>query len=593
MTRQGKEKMKVSQKPSPKVETITPARAREYLRLNVGNRPMDMVKVRKLTDAMKRQAWQPKGRIVFTNGILTNGQHRLSGIVKSGATYKLPVVRERLTRTVLTATNGGARSAKKTTKRNPKRVNPATRRATKPRAQVIQLERVAGVHDGAQGTIIKTLSNGWLKVKLADSKRTVLAAPGEYKKVNRSSTKVVIIIRGDRRQNGKLVDALAHCHWCNEYKKPSELKTLPGGLRLCKKCQKRAADIKSDKSQPRLFESQNVLFNPSSFPPLSKWEKFPYVNREPVSMRGVFTRVLELPGSDDRRYSIHPAIGVSGRVLGYVLQAKNMPRGSGWQAVGRMRRKAADSARAAKKHYTTFVRANPATLPNVAMGYYSSTGVFHPLRASKAKKSPGKRTNMFLGEVARAVALDGIADELRDLSKSKPRRRKATKKAAKSVTRRSNASEQLSRAATPKLAEIFAGFQGRETDRELLKQTMPGTPDHLGQLGGLKEIKFVDGRLLTFNPQRVVLSVDSRGRFHVAGLRYTVNGKYPRVNQNLGRVFSVTYYTQKMHLGDRQKHAYEHKLGDEGGKLPTLRLVNGYLKFKGGGYYIRPEGIRN
>lgn len=58
--------------------------------------------------------------------------------------------------------------------------------------QVRKLERVQNVHDGLKGTIVKRFPNGWVKVKLDDLKKHVLAAPGEFRAINPKGKKVVI-----------------------------------------------------------------------------------------------------------------------------------------------------------------------------------------------------------------------------------------------------------------------------------------------------------------------------------------------------------------------------------------------------------------
>jgi hypothetical protein len=71
--------------------TITPQKAKELLRLNVGNRPLDKSKVRAMAALMSRGIYKRSKPIKFVNGILTDGQHTLTAIVESGKSQKLAV----------------------------------------------------------------------------------------------------------------------------------------------------------------------------------------------------------------------------------------------------------------------------------------------------------------------------------------------------------------------------------------------------------------------------------------------------------------------------------------------------------------------
>jgi hypothetical protein len=70
---------------------ITPAKAKQLLKLNVGNRPVDSRKVNGIASVMKKGIFKRRKPIVFTNGILTDGQHTLLAIVKSGVSVPLKV----------------------------------------------------------------------------------------------------------------------------------------------------------------------------------------------------------------------------------------------------------------------------------------------------------------------------------------------------------------------------------------------------------------------------------------------------------------------------------------------------------------------
>ena len=78
------------------VETITPAKAREYLKKNTNNyRKMSRATIRSYAEDIKNGRWQLNGEaIVFgKNGILKDGQHRLAAIVHAGKPVDILVVR--------------------------------------------------------------------------------------------------------------------------------------------------------------------------------------------------------------------------------------------------------------------------------------------------------------------------------------------------------------------------------------------------------------------------------------------------------------------------------------------------------------------
>lgn len=78
------------------VETITPAKAREYLKKNTNNyRTIKRSVIRSYAEDIKNGRWELNGEpIVFgKNGILKNGQHRLAAIVLANKPADILVVR--------------------------------------------------------------------------------------------------------------------------------------------------------------------------------------------------------------------------------------------------------------------------------------------------------------------------------------------------------------------------------------------------------------------------------------------------------------------------------------------------------------------
>ena len=75
-----------NKKPYEATVLVTPEIAAEWLRMNHNNRPLRKDIVEYLAGVIKSGGWTPdSGRIVFLeSGLLVDGQHRLSAIVKAG-----------------------------------------------------------------------------------------------------------------------------------------------------------------------------------------------------------------------------------------------------------------------------------------------------------------------------------------------------------------------------------------------------------------------------------------------------------------------------------------------------------------------------
>lgn len=77
------------------VEVITPEMAEAYLANNFKHRDIKESKVDKYVETLKNGEWRFNGKVITFNkdGVLMNGQHRLSAVVKSGIPIKTLVVR--------------------------------------------------------------------------------------------------------------------------------------------------------------------------------------------------------------------------------------------------------------------------------------------------------------------------------------------------------------------------------------------------------------------------------------------------------------------------------------------------------------------
>lgn len=76
-----------------RVELVTPALAREWLKLNTRNRPIRQAAVADLAKAIERGEWKVthQGIGFDENGILVDGQHRLEAIVKANRPVEIMV----------------------------------------------------------------------------------------------------------------------------------------------------------------------------------------------------------------------------------------------------------------------------------------------------------------------------------------------------------------------------------------------------------------------------------------------------------------------------------------------------------------------
>ncbi len=79
-----------------RVQTITPARAAEWLEANTTNRPLSRPVVRSFAEAMRRGEWlvTHQGIAFDVNGVLVDGQHRLAAIIEADLPVQLTVFRE-------------------------------------------------------------------------------------------------------------------------------------------------------------------------------------------------------------------------------------------------------------------------------------------------------------------------------------------------------------------------------------------------------------------------------------------------------------------------------------------------------------------
>jgi hypothetical protein len=76
-----------------KVQTITPAKAAEWLEANTTNRPVSRTVVRSFAEAMKRGEWivTHQGIAFDVSGVLIDGQHRLAAVLDADVPVAMTV----------------------------------------------------------------------------------------------------------------------------------------------------------------------------------------------------------------------------------------------------------------------------------------------------------------------------------------------------------------------------------------------------------------------------------------------------------------------------------------------------------------------
>lgn len=85
----------MSETKPPKLVTITPDMAKEWLRTNTYNRPLNHANVKRLAEAMKKGDWKLNGEMIQRNGsLLINGQHRLHACIVADVPFQSYVLED-------------------------------------------------------------------------------------------------------------------------------------------------------------------------------------------------------------------------------------------------------------------------------------------------------------------------------------------------------------------------------------------------------------------------------------------------------------------------------------------------------------------
>lgn len=82
--------MNATTTPTYRSVTVTPDLAREWMKRNVHNRPLNDKRVRTFANAMLRGEWQENGDAIrfSVSGVLLDGQHRLAAVAKANTSIR-------------------------------------------------------------------------------------------------------------------------------------------------------------------------------------------------------------------------------------------------------------------------------------------------------------------------------------------------------------------------------------------------------------------------------------------------------------------------------------------------------------------------
>lgn len=153
------------------------------------------------------------------------------------------------------------------------------------------------------------------------------------------------------------------------------------------------------------------------------------------------------------------------------------------------------------------------------------------------------------------------------------------------------AQREASRLFNPSTEEMFERFRGKQVDGSVNMKVPDGTPRLLAEAGRLVDLTLVDGRIVA--PSGAVVLMDKNERIHFGGnYRVGVKGKQRGVEQDLGPVRKICYFTDKPHIDKSGRSAaYEHKFESP---LPHLVLDHeNLMRLEGGSYSITERGIEH
>jgi hypothetical protein len=148
--------------------------------------------------------------------------------------------------------------------------------------------------------------------------------------------------------------------------------------------------------------------------------------------------------------------------------------------------------------------------------------------------------------------------------------------------------------APARVADVGKTFLGREVKRVGTGISAPGTPGHL-QSNRLAEVKVKGYPAFQFSPARARLGIAGDGSLHFVNVRFSRPKELqPGQRADYGLIEHVIYGARKDHLNNGQFSYWKHPLGEEGGRKPHLQVdSDGWPYIVGGSYTIESAGIRD
>jgi hypothetical protein len=260
-------------------------------------------------------------------------------------------------------------------------------------------------------------------------------------------------------------------------------------------------------------------------------------------------------------------------------------------------------AKAGKKNYRA-KNARPKRPASSLRGAWKSFQRQFPIRKVSGGWTAGQQGEFF-GDAGRETKGQAIADQ------------RATFDALVKSGKIGQALKRNPRNPLDTAQSAYEGFHGEKSKRTIVVQEKRHYHTHVWALGplvylkvwlpsdrrepGLRnfvEIEFdYEGKnpvLVTANEKRNQMFFDGGDQ----SVDLKVFGVPPEPHETvvLGEVSDAYYFTTKKHLGDQGGTAvYKHKLGEEGGELPTLiyHTLEKRMSLAGGSYTIPNEGVRN
>jgi len=250
--------------------------------------------------------------------------------------------------------------------------------------------------------------------------------------------------------------------------------------------------------------------------------------------------------------------------------------GTAGETGGKPRRTRSKKKRAATRKASATARHRASTKSRKATtSRLASRSLFRSTPLKRTKRNPG--IDFLLGPKRRVAVAPGVSASTRAWTEWG-----AQRKARRAVKRANPKASKVK-----SLREKFTGTKSRKTTT---MNVANGTPRNLAKLGKLVLIKAQRG---TIKPASGTtwLCADAKGKLHLAT---TAARLYDGPAMNFGEVTQIEYEARKPHLGHNNQTIFFHRMGEEGGKKPTLiGDGKGGLKLRGGSYRIEREGIVN